>query len=203
MSFLIHYSICDSSVFVLTTLFERGLMAHLRLHHDVRFFEQVAAYQYSCRSLLLNAKNTSGSEVQHGLLEPKDPEPSGQSVRDPITLGLLGLVLDSQLRSVRPHVSLQLANSMVKDWKAFIGTEISSFERCAEFLLGMDGDTTDKKDSASTSVVADAEVRATLGHAMMSRGSYLKAYPMLTKSIDEFRRQRITNPDDEEPGFFY
>ena len=187
----------------LTALFDTGLMAELRLHFDLRVFEHVAAYQHSCRLLLRDAQNTQGSEVQHYLLRMNDSEPSAQLVRDPITSGLLGLILDSQFRSLRPTVSFPLAHSMVKDWKAFIGTEISSFERCAEFLLDVDWSTTEIKASACTSVVVDAEVMAALGHAMMSRGSQSKAHAMLTQSIDEFRRQRKTNPGIEEPEFFY
>ena len=88
MSFLLHYSICDSSVLDLTVLFENETMVKLRDHFDLRFFEKVAAYQYSYRLLLLNAQTTQGSEVQHDLSEPKYTRllaSSNQSVREPLT----------------------------------------------------------------------------------------------------------------------
>ena len=179
-------------------------MASIRDHLGSRFFEQVATYQFSCRLLLLNTQTAQSSEVQHDLAEPDRPgllASSKRPVKDPLTSGLLGLVLDAQLRSVRPPVSLELAALMVKDWKAFITA--SSLERCAGILLGADSSTTGIGDGASTSVVADVELMAALGQAMMSRGNYSKAYAMLTHYVDEFRRQKIKNPQIEEPGFFY
>lgn len=80
-------------------------MANLQDRFGLRFFEEkVAACQYSCRLLLLNAQTAQDSGVQHHLLDPEYSSilaSSNQSVGGPIDLGLVGLTylrLPAQVR---------------------------------------------------------------------------------------------------------
>ena len=204
MSFLIHYSICDSSGLDLTVLFESETAQSLRKCCNSRFFEEVAVYKNNCRSLLLEMQTTEYSEIEQSLPATIKSRllASNQTLsRSPRDSGLLGLLLGSQLRLSRSTVSIEIVELMVEDWKAFIGTETCSIVSCARIMLGAGRDTGEISNDVPISVIIDPEITATLGQALMSRGSYSKAYAMLVHCVEDFRTQKIkTMP---EPEFYY
>lgn len=206
MSFLIHYSVCDSSGLDLTVLFESKTIKELADYVDLRFFKRVGTYKNDLRLLLLNSQTTQSSEVQQNVLTPAFHGPLASSHNKKITqrnAALLGLVLDSQLRSARPTSSLEIAELTVEDWKSFIGTRNSTFLMCVKLLLSAGRDNSDNEKDVTTSVLDDLELLATLGQAMIFRGSYSKSYAIFAQCVQEIWMRARKDLQIVMPEIFY
>ena len=206
MSFLAHYSICDSSGLDLNVLFEGETIENLKDCFDFRLFDSVATHIKDLRTLLLKSQTAQHNEVQKLTLMPTYPTllvSSSNLERGPRISGLLGLVLDSHLRLARPPFNFEIAESVIDDWKTSTGTENSTLVRCARSLLGAGRDKGDEETDAPTSAVPDLEIMATLGQAMMFRGSYSKAYTILAQCVEVIQTPKEDSPQIALPGILH
>ncbi len=187
MSFLTHYFICDSCGLDLTVLFDGETMEHWKDCSEFRFLQLVGVYTKNIQQLSFDSQDIQHSEVLQNVPAPaflRLLASSNHFERGPTRLGLLGLVLDCQIRSARTAFNKTIRDLMIEDWKAFIGTNDSTLVISASLLLGAGRDTSDKEIGVLTSVGFDPETVATLGQALMFRCSYSKAYPILSECVD-------------------